>query len=75
LRWLDWINTKDGGACQGVEAVYNNNNVKKIRMNVFLLARQMKRLEEESRKTGSSVAELIRRAIDVMYPEEEKKKE
>ena len=45
--------------------------VKKIRMNVFLLPRQMKRLEEESEKTGSSVAELIRRAIDGAYPEKE----
>jgi hypothetical protein len=42
-------------------------------MNVFLLARQMKRLEDESKKTGSSVAELIRRAIDGTYPEEVEK--
>jgi ribbon-helix-helix CopG family protein len=48
--------------------------VKKIRMNVFLLARQMKRLEDESKKTGSSVAELIRRAIDGTYPEKEASK-
>jgi hypothetical protein len=41
----------------------------KIRMNVYLLARQLKRLEAESKKTGSSVAELIRRAIDDAYPE------
>ena len=46
----------------------------KIRMNVFLLPRQMKRLEDESKQTGSSVAELIRRAVDAMYPEEPKKK-
>jgi hypothetical protein len=37
-------------------------------MNVFLLERQQARLEEESERTGSSVAELIRRAIDVVYP-------
>jgi len=28
----------------------------------------MKRLEEESRKTGASLAELVRRAIDKTYP-------
>lgn len=44
----------------------------KIRMNVYLLARQVKRLEAESKKTGSSVAELIRRAIDATYPEVKK---
>jgi len=41
----------------------------KLRMNVYLLPRQLKRLETESKKTGSSVAELIRRAIDNVYPE------
>jgi uncharacterized small protein (DUF1192 family) len=46
--------------------------VAKIRMNVFLLQRQLKRLEAESKKTGSSVAELIRRAIDAMFPEGKK---
>jgi hypothetical protein len=44
----------------------------KIRMNVYLLARQLRRLEAESKKTGSSVAELIRRAIDAVYPEVKK---
>jgi hypothetical protein len=34
----------------------------------------MKRLEAESKKTGSSIAELVRRAIDVVYPEKEKEK-
>jgi hypothetical protein len=43
-------------------------------MNVFLLPRQLKRLEYESKQSGSSVAELIRRAIDAIYPEEETKK-
>jgi len=28
----------------------------------------MKRLEEESKKTGASMAELVRRAIDKTYP-------
>jgi hypothetical protein len=43
--------------------------MRKIRMNVFLLERQQTRLEEESERTGSSVAELIRRAIDMVYPD------
>ncbi|PYU60726.1 MAG: hypothetical protein DMG55_09960 [Acidobacteria bacterium] len=38
------------------------------RTNLSLLPRQMKRLEEESRKTGASLAELVRRAIDKTYP-------
>jgi hypothetical protein len=40
----------------------------KRRTNIYLLDRQIKRLEAESLKTGSSVAELIRRAIDAVYP-------
>jgi len=45
----------------------------KIRMNVYLLPRQLKLLEAESKRTGSSVAELIRRAIDATYsPKEDK---
>jgi hypothetical protein len=28
----------------------------------------MKRLEEESKKTGASIAELVRRAVDYTYP-------
>jgi len=32
----------------------------------------MNRLEEESKKTGSSLAELVRRAIDIVYPEKQK---
>jgi hypothetical protein len=50
-----------------------NQPMKKIRMNVFLLARQLKRLETESKKSGSSVAELIRRAVDAAYPENRRK--
>jgi len=34
----------------------------------------MKRLEEESKKTGASLAELVRRAIDKTYPVRRKKK-
>lgn len=45
----------------------------KIRMNVYLLKRQLERLEAESKTTGSSVAELIRRAIDAVYPQDHKK--
>jgi len=32
----------------------------------------MKRLEEERKKTGASIAELVRRAIDAVYPEKAK---
>jgi hypothetical protein len=42
--------------------------VKMHRTNLSLLPRQMKRLEEESKKTGASIAELVRRAIDNTYP-------
>jgi hypothetical protein len=34
----------------------------------------MKRLEEESKRTGASLAELVRRAIDKAYPGRAKKK-
>jgi hypothetical protein len=34
----------------------------------------MKRLEAESKATGSSIAELVRRALDAVYPEKEKAK-
>jgi len=33
----------------------------------------MKRLEEERKKTGASLAELVRRAIDNTYPVEKAK--
>jgi hypothetical protein len=33
----------------------------------------MKRLEEESKKTGASIAELVRRAIDNTYAVEKAK--
>ena len=42
--------------------------VKLHRTNLSLLPRQMKRLQEESKRTGSSIAELVRRAIDNTYP-------
>jgi hypothetical protein len=45
----------------------------KRRTNIYLLERQLKQLEREAKKTGSSVAELIRRAIDQVYPEKDKK--
>ena len=38
------------------------------------MAGEMKRLEEESRRTGASLAELVRRAIDNTYPEKAKAK-
>jgi hypothetical protein len=41
---------------------------------IQLLERQMKRLEAERNRTGSTLAELIRRAIDAMYPPPEEKK-
>jgi len=34
----------------------------------------LKRLEEESKRTGSSVAELVRKAIDAVYPEKAERK-
>lgn len=37
------------------------------RTNIYLRADQLKRLEEVSKKTGASVAELIRRAIDKVH--------
>ena len=37
-------------------------------LKIQVLARQMKRLEEERQRTGSTVAELVRRAIDTLYP-------
>jgi Ribbon-helix-helix protein, copG family len=39
---------------------------------IMLLDRQFKRLSEEKERTGSSIAELIRRAVDNTYPEPEK---
>jgi len=43
------------------------------RTNLSLLPRQMKRLEQESARTGASLAELVRRAIDNTYPIEKAK--
>jgi Ribbon-helix-helix domain len=43
------------------------------RTNIYLLPRQVKRLEDESKKTGAPVAELVRRAIDNTYPVEKAK--
>jgi hypothetical protein len=44
------------------------------RTNIYLLPRQVKRLEDENKKTGAPVAELVRRAIDNTYPENAKAK-
>jgi predicted DNA-binding protein len=38
--------------------------VPKIRTNVYLTKKQKRLLEELSAKTGASLAELVRRAID-----------
>ena len=46
----------------------------KRRTNIYLEHRQIKRLEEESKRTGAPVAELVRRAIDAAYPEKAKVK-
>ena len=40
------------------------NNTNKIRMNVFLSPEQKRALEKLSARTGASVAEIIRRAVD-----------
>jgi hypothetical protein len=44
-----------------------------ISFKLQLLPRQFKRLEAERKQTGSPIAELIRRAVDITYPEEGKK--
>jgi len=41
------------------------------RTNIYLSHIQIERLQGESKKTGLSVAELIRRAIDLFFREEE----
>jgi predicted DNA-binding protein len=46
----------------------------KKRSNVYLRPDQVKRLRAISAKTGSSSAELIRRAVDMYLETEEKKK-
>lgn len=51
--------------------MYKRRMLVKKRTNIYLLERQMKRLQKESERTGSSIAELIRRAIDKVYPEKE----
>jgi len=48
--------------------------VKKHRTNITFLERQIKRLEAESKATGSSIAELVRKAVDQVYPEKQKAK-
>jgi predicted DNA-binding protein len=46
----------------------------KQRTNIYLRPDQTKRLKAISKKTGSSAAELIRRAVDAYLEIEEKKK-
>jgi hypothetical protein len=49
------------------------HKMKKVRFALYLDARQIKQLEEESGRTGAPVAELIRRAIATQYPYPSKK--
>jgi predicted DNA-binding protein len=46
----------------------------KTRTNIYLRPDQMKRLKIISKRTGSSAAELIRRAVDAFLGKEEEKK-
>jgi predicted DNA-binding protein len=46
----------------------------KTRSNIYLRPDQVKRLKGVSKKTGSSSAELIRRAVDSFLEKEEEKK-
>lgn len=39
-----------------------------IRVNYHLTEAQLERLRAESERTGATVAELIRRAVDAAYP-------
>jgi predicted DNA-binding protein len=45
----------------------------KKRTNIYLRADQLKRLKQISNKSGSSSAELIRRAVDLFLNREESK--
>jgi len=47
--------------------------VKRIRTNIYLTADQMKRLEVLRSKSGSTMAEQVRRAIDFWLDSEEQK--
>lgn len=38
------------------------------RTNIYLSPEQLKRLKAESEKTGAPIAELVRRAVDKIYP-------
>ena len=63
------------GITEGLTPPYTTlyiGSVKMHRTNLSLLPRQMKRLREESAKTGATLAELVRRAVDAVYPEEKK---
>ncbi len=47
--------------------------MKRIRTNIYLTADQMKRLEVLRSKSGSTMAEQVRRAIDFWLDSEEQK--
>jgi len=47
--------------------------VKRVRTNIYLTADQMKRLEVLRSKSGSTMAEQVRRAIDFWLDSEEQK--
>jgi predicted DNA-binding protein len=46
----------------------------KTRTNIYLRPDQLKRLKAISKRTGSSAAELIRRAVDAFLEKEEEKR-
>jgi predicted DNA-binding protein len=46
----------------------------KTRTNIYLRPDQVKRLKGISKKTGSSSAELVRRAVDAFLEQEAEKK-
>jgi predicted DNA-binding protein len=46
----------------------------KTRTNIYLRPDQVKRLKVISKKTGSSAAELVRRAVDAFLEKEAEKK-
>jgi hypothetical protein len=42
------------------------------RTNIYLSAKQLKRLQQEAQKKNTSVAELVRRIIDAHFSSQEK---
>ena len=51
------------------------NIQQKIRMNIYLDARQKAGLETMNKKTGAPVAELVRRAVDAFLASNRKQRE